>query len=247
MPNSVDSDSNLSSYLVSDHMITRPLSEWSEVVKAQPENFSDWVVDKLTHMKNFHFSAVVHEFLKFTIRKKGASREDTVILFVERMVDKDEVTVGWKWVQHPKLTGWWIKRLLRGDFGDSKKRALLSSASSTSQWKAIGYSASDYLCHLDFGDAGLPLLDFVDVLVDSSRAAPKYGVVASNCFWFAFTVYEKLREERSCEEHRGGYYTLRGKFAGLSIIPYNLVSSVLPYFSCYDSPNALFFSFPGTL
>jgi len=213
------------SYLCPDKMITRSLSEWHKAITIHQDELSDWFVIKLQHCKSFHFSSVVHEFLKFTVQKRNT--QEIKELFVERMVHDDEVTVGWKWVQHPKLSGWWIIRLLRGYFGDARGGAIpvLASSSSVTHWKAIGYSASDYLCHLQFDEPGIPLLEFADVLVSSSKSAPKYGVTAANCFWFAFTVYETLKEKRPCSEHRGGYFKHRGKFAGLSILPFNLFST----------------------
>lgn len=153
------------SYLCPDQMITRPLLEWHEAITIHQDELSDWFVINLQHFKSFHFSSVLHEFLKFTVQQRNMPSQETRELFVERMVHDDEVTVGWKRVPHPKLSGWWIIRLLRGYFGDARGGAIpvLASSSSVTHWKAIGYSASDYLCYLQFDKPGIPLLEFADV------------------------------------------------------------------------------------
>lgn len=210
-----------------DEMITGPLADWSNAVSHHEDRLSDWAVTKLEHRKNFHFSAVQHEFLKCTVNQISSPSQEPKHIFIERMADKDEVTVGWKWIQHPRLAKWWIQRLMRGYFSDTTRGgvSVLASSSALARWKAIGYSGSDFLCHLDFTQQMLPLSKLRRVLVDSSNSVPKYSVTDSNCFWFAFTVYETLKKEYPCSELRGGYYKHRGKFAGLSILPFNLFST----------------------
>ncbi|KAI0172688.1 hypothetical protein GGR52DRAFT_572511 [Hypoxylon sp. FL1284] len=193
-------------------MITGPLAAWSDAVLQHEDSLSDWVVTKLEHRKNFHFSAVMHEFLKCTVQQLGQTSQEERHIFVERMADKDEVTVGWKFTEYPKLARWWLQRLVQGYFSDETRGgvSLLASSSALNRWKAIGYSGSDYLCHLDFTQNLLPLSKFRQVLVDSSNSAPKYSVTDANCFWFAHTVYETLKKDYHDSEHTGGYYKLRG-------------------------------------
>ena len=141
----------------------------------------------------------------------------------------DTVTVGWKWAQYPKLTGWWIRRLLRGYFSGDLRGGIsaLKISSYTSGWQAIGYSGSDFLCHLDF-KSGVPLAEFAKVLVDLNELV--YKAAAENCFWFASTVYETLKDKWPCLEFKGGYYNHRGKFAGVHILPSKLVSTTMLHY-----------------
>lgn len=226
-----------SSYLHPETMATIPLSKWTKFIRGtrDPSHRRDidaWAVTSIRHMKSFHFSAVMHEYLEVHIEERTPLAESDragpaeVIMQVERMLDTDYITAGWKWVQHPELASLWITRLIRGYFGDSAHATLLSSASQLSDWKAINFSGSDILCVLKF-PAGIPLCDFADVLDKCSTSAPMYSAVTTNCFWFAFTVYESLKKDWGGEEHRSQYCHLRGKFAGLSVLSLNFVSAPL--------------------
>jgi len=212
-------------------MITWPLSKWYDAVTHDDELCNDWVVTKLEHMKNFHFSAVLHEFLRVTVKHRNTLSQEPKCLIVERMDYGDTVTVGWKWAQYPKLTGWWIKRLLLGYFSGDLRGGIsvLKSSSYTSGWQAVGYSGSDFLCHLDF-KSGVPLTEFAKVLVNLSGTSYK-AAAEFFFFWFASMVYEILKEEWPCLEFKGDYYNHMGKFAGVHILPSKLVSTtILPYF-----------------
>ena len=81
-----------------DQMITWPLSKWCDAVTHDDELCNDWVVTKLEHMKNFHFSAVLHEFLRVTVKHKSMLSQEPKCLIVERMDYDDTVIVGLKWV-----------------------------------------------------------------------------------------------------------------------------------------------------
>ncbi|KAK3345957.1 hypothetical protein B0T25DRAFT_266231 [Lasiosphaeria hispida] len=206
------------SYIYHDQMITRKLAAWCVGLDEHQAELQGWMVTKLEHMKSFHFSGVLHEYLRVTVKQEDEmvpypssikSKEPNYI-FVERMIEGDEVTVGWKKVPHPPLTGWWIKRLMLGYFGDARR-----FSSSVAGWKAVGYSASDYLRHLDFPHPGVPLHEFARVLEEKSAMKSGYNVMTANCFWFASSVYDKMKT-KPCSEETGIYYKHTGKFAGLS-------------------------------
>ncbi|KAL4935263.1 hypothetical protein BDV06DRAFT_228989 [Aspergillus oleicola] len=225
-------------YLTSPCLHTFPLPEWYQgLTRADAKELARWTVTKVEHMKNFHFSAVLHESLRVTIRHHhcpvqqgsddGTAPPDAIQIFVERMKEGDEVTIGWEWVQHPRLTGWWLKRLLLGYFSDPVRGgvALLNSSSAVSNWRAIGYSGSDKLRDLDFVAPGVPLVEFAKILNTTSRDGGAYDATDKNCFWFAEEVFRRLMErhwpyvKQPClyEKHRG-------KFAGLSIRAVDLVA-----------------------
>lgn len=212
------------SYLRSANMTTYSLSEWSqEIGTSDNKIFAEWTVKKVEHMKNFHFSAVTHEYLRATIEKGNSSSEETSYLIVERLDGNDEVTVGWKWARHPELSGWWVQRLWRGYFGDASDNSSLSAIYSVENWRATGYSGSDFLCSLTF-ENGIPIKDFAEIVVSISQKSPRNSVVGANRFWFAYSVYNALQAAFTCEEKKGAYYGLRGKFAGISFLPHDIVS-----------------------
>ena len=217
------------SYLYSDGMITHSLRDWIQGLRTQEQDLpSGWTVKKVEHMKNFHFSSTMHEYLRFSIEEKSGNSNNAgrnTYLIVERLNGKDEVTVGWKCIQHPRLTPWWIQRLWRGYFGDPNDGSPLASVLYTvNNWRAVGYSASDFLCSLTFEGDGISLLSLADVIEDTSETEPRGTLVGANGFWFAYTIYEALKEAWPCEESRGQYFKYRAKFAGLSFLPYDLVS-----------------------
>ena len=214
------------SYVCHDQLITRSLSTWCAGLNNHHGELQDWAVIELEHMKSFHFSGVLHEYLRATVQREDGKvpypsspepKEPTYI-FVDRMCESDEITVGWKKVAHPPLTGWWIKRLALGYFGDARR-----FSSSVDGWRAVGYSASDYLRHLDFPHPGVPLHEFARVLEETSASQPVYNVMTANCFWFTSTVYAEMKNRR-CSEATGIYYKHTGKFAGLSTQLVGLVS-----------------------
>ncbi|KAI1473278.1 uncharacterized protein F4812DRAFT_412214 [Daldinia caldariorum] len=204
--------------LHSEEMVTVPLLEWSDIVADHQDQLSDWVVTDVDHMKSFHFSSVEHEFLRFVIKQRGVLNNESHFVFAERMVDKDDVTVGWKPVRHPKLMGWWLMRLFKGYFGDAQHGVPgLASSSSVTRWKAVGYSGSDYLCRLRFVEPLLSVSELRHVLINSSYLAPKYSATSNNCYWFAYTVYETLKKGWPCSEFRNEYYKHRSIFAVFKI------------------------------
>jgi hypothetical protein len=214
------------SYVCPDRMISRALLDWSDGFRNayDRQDLSDWVATSVVHMKNFHFSAVFHEFLRFTIKERGTNPEEPMYLIAERLKEGEEVTVGWKWTQPPKSSAWWIKRLLRGQYGDATQ-AILASSSTVEHWRAVGYSASDSLCYLNFEEPGVPLTELSKIFNESAQAAPKYSAVTTNCFWFSFTVWEALKKGPWLyKEQKPGYYHHRGKFARLSILSSVMVS-----------------------
>ncbi|KAL3473814.1 hypothetical protein BJX99DRAFT_260930 [Aspergillus californicus] len=229
--------SSLDHYLTSPHLHTFALPEWYQgLTRADAKELARWTVTKVEHMKNFHFSAVLHESLCVTVQhhhhtvqqgSDGTASLDAIPIFVERMKEADEVTIGWKWVQPPRLTGWWFKRLLLGYFSDPVRGgvALLNSSSAVSQWRAIGYSGSDRLRDLGFDTPGVPLVEFARILDATSRAGVAYDATDKNCFWFAEEVFRRLREGPwPCVEKPCLYAKHQGKFAGLSIRAVDLVT-----------------------
>ncbi|PLB46193.1 hypothetical protein P170DRAFT_501112 [Aspergillus steynii IBT 23096] len=215
------------SYIKHNEMITRSIQEWGEGIINHKEALSDWFVTKIEHMKNFHFSAVLHEVLKVSIAHlsnttKASNNKEEAIIFIERMADCDQVTVGWTKIDHPPLTPWWIVRLLRGYFSDPTEGGMPvlrsscgSMASAQDLWRAKGYSALDYLCGLSLNNGGIPLPEFSKILIETNKEAPVYDAVEHNCFWYARSVYLKALEGWQPEEHRGGYFKHMGKFAGM--------------------------------
>ncbi|RDW72372.1 uncharacterized protein DSM5745_07544 [Aspergillus mulundensis] len=198
-----------------DGLILEPLRDWyGSLIDYKPSPAS-WVVTKVEHMKNFHFSAFMHEFLRVTVQNTAAEipqDEKPAYVILERdSQNSDWAAVGWRWVQPPRLSGWWIERLVLGYFAGPTT----ADSEQSAHWKAIGYSGSDFLCSIVFAGGGVPLLEFADELVRLSEMVPRYSILAAGNYWYALTVYEGLRERWAGSEHRGEYYTHRGRFAGI--------------------------------
>ena len=68
-------------------------SQWCDAILRAPGCYRRFYITKVQHMKDFHNSKVHHEFLRLTL-SNGTPQTDSY-LFVERMTDGDQVTVGW--------------------------------------------------------------------------------------------------------------------------------------------------------
>lgn len=191
--------------------------KWSNFIRDSNDpsdrlDIDAWTITSLTHKKCFHFSPVFHEFLELRIKSDRTGPAEVTTIQVERMVDGDCATAGWKWTQPPELKGWWIKRLTRGDYNPKLKNR-----------RALNFSASDFLCSLEFSEP-MSLRDFANIIDECIKSAPVYDGTSTNCFWFADKVYERSKAGRVFVEERGGYFNLKGKFAGLDILSWNIVS-----------------------
>ncbi|KAL3473815.1 hypothetical protein BJX99DRAFT_260931 [Aspergillus californicus] len=196
-------------------MFLEPLRAWrGNLVHSKPPP-SRCAVTKVEHMKNFHFSAFMHEFLRVTVQDTDAETahdEKPVYLIFERdATNRDWAGAGWEWVQPPRLTGWWIERLLLGYFSEPTS----DDPEELAHWKAIGYSGSDFLSSLTFAGGGVSLLELADELVRLSEMTPRYSLLAAGNYWYALALYEGLKERWVCAEHKGDYYEHRGRFAGV--------------------------------
>ncbi|PLB46194.1 hypothetical protein P170DRAFT_467311 [Aspergillus steynii IBT 23096] len=194
-----------------------PMQNWHADLTTHKDQLHGWVVTKVEHMKNFHFSPYMHEFLRATVREEPVGNTaDPIYLIIERETNADTVTVGWERVPHPELSAWWIERLLRGYFNpDTFDEDGLPVWENWKKWKAVGYSGSDFLCSIDFEGSGVSLLQFAEELLRLSESSPRYSALAANNYWFAFSVYEGLKDRWFRSEYRGDYYKHRGKFAGV--------------------------------
>lgn len=204
-------------------MKTHTLEKWLDHLRRNPD-LADWVVTKVNHMKNFQYSPVFHEFLKVTVKPTYMSTEEHIII-IERMVDQDQVTFGWQPVDYV-LTKWWLVRLLRGHYSGSKhgRLAMISSSTDRPEWRATGYSGSDYLCHLEF-NPGIRLMDFTESAQEISNRLGKYDAIKRNCYEFASQLYSRWNpEERGqmmsskVQHKKGGYYNHKSKFALLPLL-----------------------------
>lgn len=202
-------------------METHKLQEWLDHLRRNPD-LADWVVTKVNHMKNFQYSAVFHEFLKVTIKPTYTSKEEHTII-IERMVDQDQVTFGWRPVDYV-LTRWWLMRLLKGHYSGSKngRLAMVSSSTDRPEWRRTGYSGSDYLCHLEF-NPGIRLMDFTESAQAISKRLGKYHAIQSNCYEFASQLYkhwnpEELGHMMSSKAQHKNYYNHKSKFALLRLL-----------------------------
>lgn len=213
-------------------MKTHTLEKWLDHLRRNPD-LADWVVTKVNHMKNFQYSPVFHEFLKVTVKPTYMSTEEHIII-IERMVDQDQVTFGWQPVDYV-LTKWWLVRLLRGHYSGSKhgRLAMISSSTDRPEWRATGYSGSDYLCHLEF-NPGIRLMDFTESAQEISNRLGKYDAIKRNCYEFASQLYSRWNpEERGqmmsskVQHKKGGYYNHKSKFALLPLLGSKSVSSFL--------------------
>ncbi|KAB2575219.1 uncharacterized protein LTHEOB_8128 [Lasiodiplodia theobromae] len=247
------------SYLYHDEMISRPLDNWLMGIEKHEKELGGWFITKVEHMKSFHFSSVMHEYLRVTVERLTPDPEPSskrkALLFAEREYEDDEITVGWEKVRHPELTGWWIVRLFRGYFSGPNGGGVPFTASSSAidSWRAVGYSASDFLCELvaKENSQGLPLKAFAEVLRETNAQKPVYHAQDANCFWFAETVYKGLQRRTGdgtvdpgvansaasqglsswWTENRGGYYHHKGKFGGVRWLPFQfrLIPAIRDY------------------
>ena len=215
-------------------MLTYSVSDWYNQLKAHQAALDDWVVTKVEHMKNFHYSWVFHEYLRVTLRRRNNKvlpeevkpqdgqkpQFNQCTIYVERGVENDQVTVGCKPHKVPKLYGWWIVRYLRGNYNDAEgRRWPMATSSSTPQLRELGYSASDFLRSLDF-DEGIGLCDFAKVVQKWSCDRERYNVANANCYWFANMVYAQLKHDWNSthREFIGGYIKHRNRFSGFRIL-----------------------------
>jgi hypothetical protein len=58
--------------------------------------------------------------------------------------------------------------------------------------------------------------DIAAIFVKLASIYPKYSWYGGNCFWFAGSVWESLKEKASLEI-KSPYYNFKGKFAGIRI------------------------------
>lgn len=206
-------------------MKTYPLTNFHDHLRLNSDH-TGWVVTKIKHMKNFQYSAVFHEFLKVTI-KRTSTPDEKCILIIERMQDQDQVTLGWHRVKY-ELTKWWLVRLLKGNYSGSSNGRIVMASSSTDMpdWRATGYSGSDFLCSLEF-NPGIRLIDFIKSAQKISEKLGGYNAINKNCYAFASQLYEKMKSPASlpstspnsqCVEVIGSYHNHKSKFALLELL-----------------------------
>lgn len=249
-----------------DTLLTRSVHQWYHGVEKHQKVLKDWFVVKVEHRKNFHYSAVFHEHLRVTLRRRShnASTDSTdpqdgqkppvseCTIYLEREVDRDEVTIGCQPQAVPALSGWWIVRLLRGNYSDAGGGGGVESTagfSSTPRWRETTYCASDFMRSLEFADGVVSLLEFAKVVRKWSRTRRDYDVARANCFWFANIVYVQLEHDWNgrFEETRGSYVKHMGRFSGLRIL-FNSVSSAhasLCHCTCIDLTDLGVLVFPS--
>lgn len=223
-------------------VLTRPVREWYLGIKEHEAALQEWFVVKVDHMKNFHYSAVFHEHLRVTLRRRDAAPSERVdqqiehvkpqinecVIYIEREVKTDEVTVGCQPRKVPKLHGWWIVRFFRGNYSDGGGGGGVKSTASlsgTSEWRELSYSASDFLRCLEFDEGVISLWDLARVTRKWSKTRKDYDVARANCFWFANMVYAQLKYDwnGTYKESEGPYIIHMGRFSGLRIL-FNSVS-----------------------
>lgn len=223
-------------------MLTRPVHQWYHGIKRHQEALNDWFVVKVEHRKNFHYSAVFHEHLRVTLRRRrhdvsteradGQDVQEPLVnecmIYLEREVERDEVTVGCQPREIPELYGWWIVRFLRGNYSDAGGGGGVGStakSSGTPEWRELSYSASDFLRCLEFGEGIVSLWAFAKVVRKWSKTRKHYDVARANCFWFANIVYAQLKHDHNgeFEETEGIYLKHMARFSGLRIL-FNSVS-----------------------
>lgn len=208
-----------------------PLTNFHNHLRPNSDH-AGWVVTKINHMKNFQYSPVFHEFLKVTIKPTN-TLDDECILIIERMQDQDQVTLGWHPVKY-ELTKWWLMRLLKGNYSGSSNGRIVMASSSTDMpdWRATGYSGSDFLCSLEF-NPGIRLIDFIKSAQIISENLGEYNAINKNCYAFASKLYGKMKSlakfpstspKSQCVEVIGGYHNHKSKFALLELLESKSVS-----------------------
>lgn len=90
-------------YLRPATLTTWSHSQWCDAILNNPRGYDGWYITRVQHMKDFHNSSVFHEFLRLTIT--GGTPQTESYLFVERMTNGDEVTVGWTWAEPQPARG----------------------------------------------------------------------------------------------------------------------------------------------
>lgn len=223
------------SFLHHWEILTRSVEEWYLGVTENQTVLRDWFVVKVDHMKNFQYSAVSHEHLRVTLRLDAAARKNVnaqdeqveppvneCIIYVEREVKDDEVTVGCQPPKAQKQYKWWIVRLFQGNYSETGGGGgfkYTASLSSTPKWRELGYSTSILLRCLEFREEIISLWEFATVVDNLSNDSPDYRVRTTNCFWFASKLYTLLKEYRSngYRETETKYVKHMGKFLGLKI------------------------------
>ncbi|KAI0900757.1 hypothetical protein F4806DRAFT_449821 [Annulohypoxylon nitens] len=214
------------SLLHHNEILTRPVQYWCDGVLKHQEALSAWFVVKVDHMKNFHYSAVFHEYLRVTLRHHGSGNsqdgQEEHTIYVEREVEEDQITVGAKHREIPKLYSLWIVRFLRGNYSGLVEGGVRSTANSsyTPAWREQCYSASDFLRNLEFEVGKLSLLEFANVACWCSKERQGYHVTKANCYWFANEIFAQLKHDKKGQykEFEGGYIKHMGMFLGLRIL-----------------------------
>lgn len=223
------------SFLHHWEILTRSVEEWYLGVRENQTALRDWFVVKVDHMKNFQYSAVSHEHLRVTLRLDAAARKkvnaqdeqvepqvNECIIYVEREVKDDEVTVGCQPQKAQKQYKWWVVRLFQGNYSESGGGGgfrYTASLSSTPKWRELGYSTSTLLRCLEFREEIISLWEFATVVDNLSNDFRGYRVMTKNCFWFASELYTLLKKRRDngYRETETKYLKHMGKCFGLKI------------------------------
>ncbi|KAF9255790.1 hypothetical protein L218DRAFT_1032145 [Marasmius fiardii PR-910] len=163
-------------------------------------------ITKIVHMKNFEGSKVDHEFLVITVTLPEGQPVRTQQIVAERQTSStpDQLIYGtWetstamekhRWVAHINID---IPHGFLIDEPEIRKAVMLG--------------------RLEFNDPYPPLSTIAGIFVELADLKSTYSWYAGNCFWFAGSVWESIKDLATVTVQDPAQWPSRGEFLGARV------------------------------
>ncbi|KAJ9227406.1 hypothetical protein DTO271D3_1416 [Paecilomyces variotii] len=178
--------------------------EWYSDLSQNASKYARCFVRRITHVKNLN-SSVTHEYLQIILEDTGSSPKSRTRVLAERQQAQDQVIIG------------------RWSYGTSPLSPSSSHTSGTSAGSSFGSSSSSSsssggilplpLWSLTFDDDNLNVVSLANLLRKVTDSLGDYGLIFSNCYVFARTVYDSARLRYHGLSKRWKFSYLRGNLA----------------------------------